>query len=237
MYLTILGNNGPFPAPDGACSSYLLESDSGETKLLIDAGTGSLACLMEIARPETLTAVVLSHLHFDHISDLLPMQYALQFSGRERPLPVFLPRRPERVRSLLECPYYDLFDHEDIAVGEMRLSFIPAAHPVEGSCVAVACDGAKFVFTGDTNRVPALELFADGCDLLLADAGLSQADWTEKKPHLSAALCGALAREARAGALLLTHLNPLYNPASLLAEACEAYPAAELARRGERYRI
>ena len=237
MYLTILGNNGPFPAPNGACSSYLLESDSGETKLLIDAGTGSLARLMEIAPPETLTAVVLSHLHFDHISDLLPMQYALQFSGRERPLPVFLPRRPERVRSLLECPYYDLFDHEDIAVGEMRLSFIPAAHPVEGSCVAVACDGAKFVFTGDTNRVPALELFADGCDLLLADAGLSQADWTDKKPHLSAALCGALAREARAGALLLTHLNPLYNPASLLAEAREAYPAAELARRGERYRI
>ena len=237
MYLTILGNNGPFPAPNGACSSYLLESDSGETKLLIDAGTGSLARLMEIARPETLTAVVLSHLHFDHISDLLPMQYALQFSGRERPLPVFLPRRPERVRSLLECPYYDLFDHEDIAVGEMLLSFIPAAHPVEGSCVAVACDGAKFVFTGDTNRVPALELFADGCDLLLADAGLSQADWTEKKPHLSAALCGALAREARAGALLLTHLNSLYNPASLLAEAREAYPAAELARLGERYRV
>ena len=237
MYLTILGNNGPFPAPDGACSSYLLESDSGETKLLIDAGTGSLARLMEIARPETLTAVVLSHLHFDHISDLLPMQYALQFSGRERPLPVFLPRRPERVRSLLECPYYDLFDHEDIAVGEMSLSFIPAAHPVEGSCVAVACDGAKFVFTGDTNRVPALELFADGCDLLLADAGLSQADWTEKKPHLSAALCGALAREARAGALLLTHLNPLYDPASLLAEAREAYPAAELARLEERYRV
>ena len=75
------------------------------------------------------------------------------------------------------------------------------------------------------------------CDLLLADAGLSQADWTEKKPHLSAALCGALAREARAGALLLTHLNPLYDPASLLAEAREAYPAAELARLGERYRV
>ena len=51
------------------------------------------------------------------------------------------------------------------------------------------------------------------------------------------ALCGALAREARAGALLLTHLNPLYNPASLLAEAREAYPAAELACLGERYRV
>ncbi|HIR07564.1 MAG TPA: MBL fold metallo-hydrolase [Candidatus Pullichristensenella stercoripullorum] len=237
MYLTILGNNGPFPAPGGACSSYLLESDSGETKLLIDAGTGSLARLMDIARPETLDAVVLSHLHFDHMSDLLPMQYALQFSARERPLPLFLPRRPERVRALLECPYYDLFDHEDIAVGEMRLRFIPAVHPVEGSCVAVEGDGAKFVFTGDTNLDPALELFADGCDLLLADAGLSRADWTEKKPHLSASHCGALARDVRAGALLLTHLNPLYDPQALLDEARRDYPAAELARLGERYRV
>ena len=237
MYLTILGNNGPFPAPGGACSSYLLESDSGETKLLIDAGTGSLARLMDIARPDTLDAVVLSHLHFDHMSDLLPMQYALQFSARERPLPLFLPRRPERVRALLECPYYDLFDHEDIAVGEMRLRFIPAVHPVEGSCVAVEGDGAKFVFTGDTNLDPALELFADGCDLLLADAGLSRADWTEKKPHLSASHCGALARDVRAGALLLTHLNPLYDPQTLLDEARRDYPAAELARLGKRYRV
>ena len=150
---------------------------------------------------------------------------------------MFLPRRPERARALLECPYYDLFDHADIAVGEMRLSFIPAVHPVEGSCVAVACDGAKFVFTGDTNLNPALELFADGCDLLLADAGLARADWSDKKPHLSAALCGALARDVRAGALLLTHLNPLYDPQALLEEARGGYPAAELARLGERYRI
>ena len=33
MKLTILGMNGPFPAPGGATSGYLLESDSGETKL------------------------------------------------------------------------------------------------------------------------------------------------------------------------------------------------------------
>ena len=72
MYLTVLGNNGPFPAPDGACSSYLLESDSGETTLLLDAGTGSLARLLQHVRVEALTGVAISHLHFDHMSDLLP---------------------------------------------------------------------------------------------------------------------------------------------------------------------
>lgn len=101
----------------------------------------------------------------------------------------------------------------------------------------VTCDGATLVFTGDTNRNPALELFADGATCFWPDAGLSRADWTEKKPHLSAALCGALARDVRAGALLLTHLNPIYDPQALLAEAREAHPAAQLAVLGERYRV
>lgn len=237
MFLTILGNNGPFPAADGACSGYLLESDSARTRLLLDLGTGSLSRLMGLLSPARLTGVVVSHLHFDHMSDLLPMQYALQFSDRERPLPVFAPRTPERVRALLECPWYDLFDHADITLEEMRLSFIPATHPVEGSCVRVECDGASMVFTGDTNVNPALELFADGCDLLLADAGLPSADWNERKPHLSAALCGQIARDARAGALLLTHLNPACDPQTLIEEARAAYPSAQLAVPGMRVRV
>jgi len=36
MFLSVLGVNGPFPAAGGACSRYLVESDSGETKLLLD---------------------------------------------------------------------------------------------------------------------------------------------------------------------------------------------------------
>ena len=91
MKLTILGNNGPYPAPGGACSGYLLSSDSGDTRILIDCGTGVLCRLMDECPPEALDAVVLSHLHFDHMSDMLPMQYALQFSRRATALPVLEP--------------------------------------------------------------------------------------------------------------------------------------------------
>ena len=119
----------------------------------------------------------------------------------------------------------------------MKLSFIPGVHPVPCVCVAVECDGAKFVYTGDTNENPALELFADGADLLLADAGLSAADWKPKAPHLSAAMCGSLAQSVRARALLLTHLNPKYDPEDLLREARAVYPDAGLAERGAQYYI
>ena len=233
MKLTILGANGPYPAEDGACSGYLLTSDSGHTRILLDCGTGCLAALRGAAALEDLSAVVLSHLHYDHMSDMLPLQYALQFSSREPALPVLCPEAPEAVRALLNVPCFDLAPLKDRQVGEMRLSFIPAVHPVPTVCVAVECDGARLVYTGDSNENPALELFADGADLLLADAGLSSADWKPRAPHLSAAMCGQLARSARVKALLLTHLNPKYDPEALLAEARAAYPSAELAVRGE----
>ena len=96
MKLTILGCNGPYPGAGGACSGYLLSED--DTHVLIDCGAGVIANLVRHIPWEALDAVVLSHLHYDHMSDLLPMQYALQFHPRETPLPVYAPATPERVR-------------------------------------------------------------------------------------------------------------------------------------------
>ena len=110
MILKILGNNGPYPAPGGACSGYLLSSDSGNTRILIDCGTGVLNRLLGECSLDALDAVILSHLHYDHMSDMLPMQYALQFNPRPRPLPVYSrsvsPRGPTRrcVRRAQETP-------------------------------------------------------------------------------------------------------------------------------------
>ncbi|MBQ9040810.1 MAG: MBL fold metallo-hydrolase [Clostridia bacterium] len=237
MILKILGNNGPYPAPGGACSGYLLTSDSGDTHILIDCGTGVLNRLMDECPPKDLDAVVLSHLHYDHMSDMLPMQYALQFDPRQTPLPVYAPEEPEAVRALLDCPCYDLWPAEDFTVGEMRVSFTPARHPVPTNAVSVTCDGKRFVFTGDSNQDALVELFCEGADLLLADCGLSNADHRFTAPHYSAGLCGQLAANTHAGRLLLTHLNPKYVPDALLSEARIAFPEAELAELGATYYI
>ena len=237
MRLTILGNNGPYPCGGGACSGYLLESDSGNTAILIDCGTGVLANLMGMDALDRLDAVVLSHLHYDHMSDLLPMQYAIQFHPRRHPLPVYAPKTPEPVRALLDAPCYDLWPCEDATIGEMRVRFTPARHPVETNAIEVTCDGARFVFTGDSNTNPLVEFFCEGADLLLADAGLSEADWKPAAPHYSAALCGKLAKDAHVKQLVLTHFNPKYDPEDLLNEARREFPAARAARVGEVFYI
>ena len=237
MKLTILGNNGPYPAGCGACSGYLLTSDSGDTRILIDCGTGVLSRLLEKVSLADLDAVVLSHLHFDHMSDMLPMQYALQFNPRQQSLPVLAPDTPEPVHSLLECKHYDLWPMEDVTIGEMRIEFSPARHPVETFAVRVSCDGSRFVFTGDSNQDLLMELFCEGADLLLADAGLSKQDHSFTSPHYSAELCGQLAHNSHVKKLLLTHFNPKYDKCDLLAEAKTYFADTEICEIGNDYYI
>lgn len=237
MKLTILGNNGPFPAAGGACSGYLLSSDSGKTNVLIDCGTGTLANLNRYIELTNLDAVILSHLHFDHMSDMLPMQYAMQFRRKDRPLPVYAAATPAAVRALLNVPCYELNAMQDAQIGEIHFSFLPVRHPVESYALRAECDGKVFAYTGDTNTLSGLSDFLRGADLLLADAGLSRAAWNENAPHLSAEHCGECAEEAQVGKLLLSHLNPCFEPSVLLSEAAGKFARVELSRIGECYEI
>jgi len=237
MKLTVLGNCGPFPAAGSACSGYIVESDSGNTRVMLDFGTGTLSRFQKFADIKSINAIVLSHLHYDHMSDMLPLKYFLQFHPLDRNIRVFAPDSPQNVRAMLDDAQLDISLHEDCAVGEMRLSFAEARHPVAGVSAKIECDGKTLVYTGDTNTNALLPLFCDGCDTLLADAGLLHSRWNEKAPHLSAKLCGEIARDARVNALLLTHLNPLNDHEAILSEARAAFPDAQLALAGHTYEI
>jgi len=231
MQLTILGNNGPYPAAGGACSGYLLRSE--QATVLIECGTGVLANLRAVCSPDRLDAVILSHLHYDHMSDMLPMQYALQFCPPRERLPVYAPAAPEAVRNLLDAPTFELKEICDMQIGDIRFSFMPVRHPVPSYALRAECGGRILVYTGDTNAVDGLAAFCSGADLLLADAGLSAADWRMESPHLSAAGCGQLAAEAGVQRLLLSHLNPKYAPEQLCAEAREAFDRVDCAYIGK----
>ena len=228
MKLTILGCNGPFPAPGGACSGYLLEAAGA--RVLIDCGAGVLARLTAMVPPECLDAVVLSHLHYDHMSDMLPLIYRMQ--GQARRLPVYAPNAPAAVRALLE----GAFDVRDLAaggeIGPLRLTAFPVRHPVPCFATRFEAEGKAFCYTGDTNTCPGLAGFAAGCDLLLADACFTEAQWAENKPHLSARLAAELAREAGVKALVLMHFHPDTPAERLLPEARAAYPDAQAAAAG-----
>ncbi len=235
MKLTILGMNGPFPAPGGATSGYLVTS--GETALMLDIGTGTLANLCARMAPESLTALVLTHWHFDHCSDILPLVYRLAGCA---PLHVYAPvDESSPVREVVAASpcfvLHDLHGGDTVDLGNMTLTAFAARHPVPALMYRIT-DGCKTLCcTGDTNTVDALADFARGADLLLADGLFPSAAWSEEKPHLSAAHCARLAREASVGQLVITHLSPAIDPETLLREARAVRIDSRLARIGDVY--
>ena len=80
MKLHVLGVNGPFPESNGATSGYLLEADD-TTQIQLDLGSGVLSRLTALTAPESLTALLLSHWHFDHAADLSVLMYRLEALG------------------------------------------------------------------------------------------------------------------------------------------------------------
>ncbi len=217
MRLHVLGCHGPYPNAGGAPSGYLVES--GEIRLLMDCGSGVMGRLMAKCDPASLSAVLLSHLHFDHASDLLVLRYYLEIAGKE--LPLYLPGEDKsKLRSVLEESAYRVTPYpEELRIGDLMITTLPVRHPVPCRALKITDGERTLVFTGDTNTCPGLSEFACGADVLLADAAFLESEWTEQKPHLSVLKAAELAKEAGVKKLYLTHLPVRHEAATLEKEA------------------
>src|SRR5450631_2086953 len=87
--LTVLGCDGSWPGPGGGGSGYLVRV--GSTVLVLDAGPGTFAVLQTLLDPSEVDAVVISHHHPDHWTDLYSMDAQAHFGGRRGTLPVYAP--------------------------------------------------------------------------------------------------------------------------------------------------
>lgn len=237
MKTTVLGRNGPFPAPGGATSGYLVTA--GDTRVQLDLGAGTLARLTARAAPEDLTALVLTHWHYDHCSDVLPLLFRLEAMGK-RPLPVYGPVDETSLvrQAVTRCraaELHDLIPGDEVELGDVRLTVFEARHPVPAVMLRLTDGHSTLCYTGDTNTVPWLTDFARDADLLLADGLFPTRLWNEKLPHLSSALAAQAAKDAGVKRLVITHLHPELDPETLLSEARAAYPGAELAQEGKTY--
>jgi len=245
MKLTVLGKYGPFPAPLGACSGYLLESEG--ISLVLDLGSGTLSRLLRLKPTLDVSAVLLSHLHSDHISDMFILRYALQQlearGMRTSPiLSVAMPNEPGMEFSALSASgVYDIQQVQDgtrLRFGDMLISFHRGIHPVPSYCIDISHRGKRFFYTGDTGHREELVDQCKDADLLLADTGYLNADKASRiAAHLTSGEVGRLARDANVKRLICTHIWPGYTDEQVLSEVSEFFPAAEIAQEGMTYEI
>lgn len=244
MKLTILGNNGPYQSAGGACSGYLIEE--GNTKILLDCGNGVLGNLFKFAGFEDLDAIILTHLHSDHMSDMMVLRYAVQIKMNlgliNKPLDVYAPPEPADEYNRLNIA--NIFNLNAITgelilnFGNLKLTFGEMKHPVKCFSVAVENGEKRFVFSGDTSWNENIIDFSKGSHLIMLDAGLLSKDKkSDDVAHLTAKECGIIARDSGAKRLLLTHFWPEYDVNDILLEAKENFQNVEISRLLETYEI
>lgn len=236
MKLTVLGASGGFPSAGGATSGYLIEYDGHH--ILVDCGSGVLGNLFRFIRIDQLDAIILTHLHYDHISDMQVMKYAIDLSrkfGIERPaIPVIAPATPELIADSLQSD-------GDLIIGHIKdgsehpmygasVRFYAMEHPVETYGLTLEKDGKKLAMTADSIPCSNLQQLLQDADLAVMDAGSIERYRKPKMMHMTAAECATLAQACGVKKLLLTHLLPLIDPNEVLEEARAYDPNAELAK-------
>lgn len=213
--------------------------------MLLDCGNGVISRLQRIIGLEALDGIVISHLHSDHMSDLLVLRYALDIMlGKGilgAPMKLYTPGHPAEVLRSLQ--YKNVFDinliSEDTTVrlGELELCFRQMLHPVPTYAVRVSGGDKSIVYSADTSYNSGLAEFGSGCDLFLCECALMEKDRGDKPVHLTARECGEIASAAFAKRFLVTHLWPGYDPGDILNEVKAGYPDAELSVEMKEYNI
>jgi len=222
MRLTVLGRSPASPNPGEACAGYLVEA--GGSRVVVDIGPGVVAQLVTRHHPDELDAVVISHMHADHMLDLVTLRYVYPWRAlpAERRLRVVLPpgsadqmldlaKGVGNARHFEDC--FRLSEHDGttpLAYGALSLQPIQTQHYIPCWGFRIEADGGRLAYTADTAPCSGLNDLADSADLILSEATLRSLDEDAAPPeprgHLTPAEAGTAARDAGSLRLMLTHL-------------------------------
>jgi len=252
MKLTVLGGAAAGGNPGQGCAGYYVETDAA--RLVLDLGPGTLQELRRHTDYRTLDAVVISHLHLDHVLDLGALRFALAYNPVPPPgkIPLWLPpgglavvrqfgqafheerEGPDFFASVFDLAEYD--PAQPLRINDAVLTFHPTVHYVPCWAMRVSTGaGGDLTYTADAGPASNLAPFAAGSALLVSEATLLEptAEPYETRGHMTAAEAAEIARDAEAGKLLLAHMWAELGFASYAAEAARVFPGAvELAEPG-----
>ena len=231
--VTVLGSGTCVPRQRRGPAGYALET--GASRLLIDSGSGTLGRLMQAGLDfRDLSHALYTHTHVDHTADLAPLLFASKYTPdfvREQTLHLIGPPgfaafvdrladawpwiRPEgdwlEIREL---------DDDTMRFADFTIRAVPVDHGgIPANAYRIEAEGKSVVFSGDTGYASGIVEIARGADLLVIEASFPTGD--DPGWHLTAAQAGRVAAQAKAKAVVLTHLYP----------ACDEHDMEELCRQ------
>ena len=143
------------------------------------------------------------------------------------------------IKTLLNSPYFEVKEislNKTFGLGEVNLGFALVKHPAVTHAVTVKSEGKIFTYTGDTNLFDGLLNILSSASVFLADGGLLEKDWSDKKPHLSVGKISEISKKC-ANKAIISHLSLFYTEEEIYAEAEKSGGNFVIAKEGETYEI
>jgi ribonuclease BN (tRNA processing enzyme) len=213
LKVTLLGTGVGIPQPGRSQSAMLIES---EMPLLFDCGAGTLLRLEQAGLDiDALDTAVLTHLHLDHVSDLLALakaRYLLQLCPLEIYGPLGTARWFETLQSAF--PYLEKMQtnvHEVRPMDSFQLKSCEifaeeARHSVTALAYRIDAQDKVVVYSGDTEPSARIAALAYGSDLLIHECSFPEP--FEVTNHSTPRRLGNMLRNANVKRVVLTHLYP-----------------------------
>lgn len=242
MRLTVVGCAPAWTQRVGRASScYLLEHDGGA--VVLDMGQGSFSALAQYRDLRLIDGVLISHLHADHLVDLVPLRHFVSYEAPETQIrlhgPLELRRRfdafqaePDFLRVLPGDPLApDSFELGGLSVEAGLVTHIP--HSFGFRLAPRGGAGPGLVYSGDCAEPRDLLPLIRAGDTLLSEAafgatepfraGSPSRDDRSGMVHMTAAQAAWAAAESGAGRLVLTHIIDRNDEAAARDAAAEVF--------------
>jgi len=213
LKVTLLGTGVGIPQPGRSQAAILIEN---EKPLLLDCGAGTLLRLDQAGvNIEALDTVVLTHLHLDHVSDLLALANARYLSQLPR-LEIYGPEGTEIYFKIMRSAYSNL-EKMEVMVHEVRpmdsfslkgcdIFAEEARHSITALAYRIEAEEKVVVYSGDTEPSSRVASLADGADLLIHECSFPEPfDVTN---HSTPRKLGRVLRNVNIKHVVLTHLYP-----------------------------
>lgn len=236
MELIVLGSGTGVPSLRRGAPAYAV--NAAGRLILLDLGSGACRALLRYDLTfSQVDLIALSHLHPDHIGDLVPFFFASHYSlGYTRQEPFWLLAARgfrdfhERLKgafgSWVEAPPGllqlqelspdgpDQFEWEALTIKSA-----PVNHIGGSLAYRVEAAGRTLVYSGDTDESDSLVELARGADLLILEC----ANPFKVPGHLTPEEAGRLAAQAEVPRLLLTHFYPPCDEVDIIALAAREF--------------
>jgi ribonuclease Z len=219
--IVLLGVGTGLPDVDRDYTHLVWDGPGGP--LLVDAGGATYQKLLRAGiDPTTLTGIVLTHSHCDHINGLPALLFSLYLAGKRdaaTPLPVWgleptltTARRLvenaelETIAAPVEWRTISAGDAIPLSAATWTIRTAPTIH--SRPCIALrweeSATGRAFVYSADTSPCPEVEELARGADVLIHEATTPG----EFASHTSPYQAGEVAARAGVKRLILVHFSP-----------------------------